>query len=59
MAGTLKHQLPTGTYFVTNTSAVLHVALSAAVDAAEQTGKSVAVIVHGLEHGLMGWAGGE
>jgi hypothetical protein len=39
------YQLPTGTYFVTNTSAMLHVALNAAVDAAKETGKSAAVIV--------------
>ena len=37
--------LPTGTYFVTNTSAMLHVALNAAMDAAKETGKSAAVIV--------------
>ena len=39
------YQLPTGTYFVTETSAVLEVALRAAVEAADQTGKKSAVIV--------------
>ena len=39
------YQLPTGTYFVTETSAVLEVALRAAVEAADQTGKKFAVIV--------------
>jgi hypothetical protein len=39
------YQLPTGTYFVTDTSAVLEVALRAAVEAADETGKKAAVIV--------------
>jgi hypothetical protein len=39
------YQLPTGTYFVTGTSAVLSVALNAAVDAANETGKQSAVFV--------------
>jgi hypothetical protein len=47
--------LPTGTYFVTNTSAMLHVALNAAVDAAKDTGKSAAVIV--TDWSTARWAG--
>jgi hypothetical protein len=39
------YRLPTGTYFVTDTSAVLEVALHAAVEAANETGKKSAVIV--------------
>lgn len=39
------YQLPTGTYFVTDSSAMLHVALSAAVEAAKETGKEAAVMV--------------
>jgi hypothetical protein len=39
------YQLPTGTYFVTDTSAVLEVALHAAVEAADETGKKSAVVV--------------
>jgi hypothetical protein len=39
------YQLPTGTYFVTGTSAVLSVVLNAAVDAANETGKQSAVFV--------------
>ena len=39
------YKLPTGTYFVTDTSAVLEVALHAAVEAANETGKKSAVIV--------------
>jgi hypothetical protein len=39
------YQLPAGTYFVSGTSAVLSVALSAAVDAADETGKKSAVFV--------------
>jgi hypothetical protein len=39
------YQLPAGTYFVSGTSAVLSVALNAAVDAANETGKKSAVIV--------------
>lgn len=39
------YQLPTGTYFVTGTSAALSVALNAAVDAANETGKKSAVLV--------------
>jgi hypothetical protein len=39
------YQLPTGTYFVTGTSAMLSVALNAAVDAANETGKKSAVFV--------------
>ena|ERR1700730_11945272 len=49
------YRLPTGTYFVTNTSAMLHVALSAAVDAAKDTGKSAAVIV--TDWSTARWAG--
>jgi hypothetical protein len=41
----VSYQLPTGTYFVTGTSAVLSVALSAAVDAANETGRQSAVFV--------------
>ena len=51
------YQLPIGTYFVSETSAVPSVALNAAVDAADETGKQSAVFVtdwqlarwHGLE----------
>jgi hypothetical protein len=39
------YQLPTGTYFVEESSAMLEVALRAAVDAAEETGKQAAVLV--------------
>jgi hypothetical protein len=39
------YQLPAGTYFVTDTSAVLSIALNAAVDAAKETGKPAAVFV--------------
>jgi hypothetical protein len=39
------YQLPAGTYFVTGTSASLSVALNAAVDAANETGKKSAVMV--------------
>ena len=39
------YQLPAGTYYVTESSAVLSVALSAAVDAANETGKRAAVLV--------------
>jgi hypothetical protein len=39
------YQLPTGTYFVSGTSAMLSVALNAAVDAANETGKKSAVVV--------------
>jgi hypothetical protein len=39
------YQLPAGTYFVTGSSAVLHVALNAAVEAANETGKKSAVMV--------------
>ena len=39
------YQLPAGTYYVTESSAMLEVALRAAVDAASETGKSAAVIV--------------
>jgi hypothetical protein len=39
------YQLPTGTYFVTGTSALLSVALNAAVDAANETGKQSSVFV--------------
>jgi hypothetical protein len=49
------YQLPTGTYFVTNTSAMLHVALNAAVDAAKETGKSAGVIV--TDWSMARWAG--
>lgn len=49
------YQLPTGTYFVTNTSAVLSVALNAAVDAAKDTGRSAAIIV--TDWSTARWAG--
>jgi hypothetical protein len=49
------YQLPPGTYFVTGTSAVLHVALNAAVDAANETGKSSAVLVTDWQS--MRWSG--
>ena len=49
------YQLPIGTYFVTNTSAMLHVALNAAVDAAKDIGKSAAVIV--TDWNAARWAG--
>jgi hypothetical protein len=39
------YRLPAGTYFVSGTSAMLSVALSAAVDAAKETGKECAVFV--------------
>ena len=39
------YQLPTGTYFVTETSAVLEIALHAAVEAVDETGKKAAVIL--------------
>ena len=39
------YQLPTGTYYVTGSSATLEVALRAAVDAAEEAGKQAAVMV--------------
>jgi hypothetical protein len=39
------YQLPPGTYYVEESSAMLEVALRAAVDAASETGKSAAVIV--------------
>ncbi len=39
------YQLPAGTYLVTGSSAKLHVALHAAVEAANETGKKSAVIV--------------
>jgi hypothetical protein len=39
------YQLPTGTYFVSETSAMLSVALKAAVEAANETGKKSAVLV--------------
>jgi hypothetical protein len=39
------YQLPAGTYFVSNTSAMLSVALRAAVEAANETGKESAVLV--------------
>jgi hypothetical protein len=39
------YQLPAGTYFVTGTIAALSVALNAAVDAANETGKKSAVMV--------------
>jgi len=41
----LIYQLPAGTYFVTGSSAMLHVALNAAVEAANETGKKSAVLV--------------
>jgi hypothetical protein len=39
------YRLPTGTYYVAGSSAMLEVALHAAVDAANETGKQAAVIV--------------
>jgi hypothetical protein len=39
------YQLPTGTYYVTESSAMLEVALRAAVDAASETGGQAAVMV--------------
>jgi hypothetical protein len=39
------YQLPTGTYFTSETSATLSVALHAAIDAANETGKKSAVFV--------------
>jgi hypothetical protein len=39
------YQLPAGTYLVTNSSAMLHVALNAAVEAANETGKKAAIVV--------------
>jgi hypothetical protein len=39
------YRLPAGTYLVSGSSAMLHVALSAAVDAANETGKPAAVMV--------------
>ena len=39
------YQLPAGAYLVTGSSAKLHVALSAAVEAANETGKKSAVMV--------------
>jgi hypothetical protein len=39
------YQLPTGTYYVTGSSAMLEVALRAAADAAEEAGKQAAVMV--------------
>jgi hypothetical protein len=49
------YRLPAGTYFVTNTSAMLHVALNAAVDAAKEIGMSAAVIV--TDWSTARWAG--
>ena len=39
------YQLPTGTYYVTESSAMLEVALRAAVDGANETGREAAVVV--------------
>lgn len=39
------YQLPTGTYYVTESSANSEVALRAAVDAAKETGKEAAILV--------------
>ncbi len=39
------YKLPTGTYYVAESSAMLEVALRAAVDAASETGKEAAVMV--------------
>ena len=39
------YQLPAGTYYVTESSAMLEVALRAAVDAAEEAGKQAGVMV--------------
>ena len=49
------YQLPAGTYYVTDSSAVLSVALSAAVDAANETGKHAAVFVTNWDAAR--WAG--
>jgi hypothetical protein len=48
------YQLPTGTYFVTNTSAVLRGSGRGEGDRQECRSHC-----HGLEHGSMGWAFGE
>jgi hypothetical protein len=49
------YQLPAGTYFVTNSSAKLEVALRAAVDAADETGKKSGVMV--TEWREVSWSG--
>jgi hypothetical protein len=49
------YRLPAGTYFVTNSSAKLEVALRAAVEAAEETGKKAGVMV--TEWREVGWSG--
>jgi hypothetical protein len=41
----VSYKLPTGTYYVAESSAMLEVALRAAVDAASETGKQSAVMV--------------
>ena len=41
----VSYTLPTGTYYVAESSAMLEVALRAAVDAASETGKQAAVMV--------------
>ncbi|HEY1866162.1 MAG TPA: type V toxin-antitoxin system endoribonuclease antitoxin GhoS [Candidatus Acidoferrales bacterium] len=49
------YQLPAGMYFVTNSSAKLEVALRAAVEAAEETGKKAGVMV--TEWREVSWSG--
>ena len=49
------YQLPSGAYLVTGSSAKLHVALSAAVEAANETGKQSAVMV--TDWSCVTWAG--
>jgi hypothetical protein len=49
------YKLPIGTYFVTETSAVLEIALHAAVEAADETGKKSAVIV--MDWSSARWSG--
>jgi len=49
------YQLPAGTYYVTESSAVLSVALHAAVDAANETGMRAAVFV--TDWHAVQWAG--
>ena len=41
----ISYQLPAGAYFVSDTSAMMSVALGAAVDAAKEIGKRAAVMV--------------
>jgi hypothetical protein len=49
------YRLPVGSYFVTNSSAKLEVALRAAVDAANETGKKSGVMV--TEWREVSWSG--